>query len=149
MLEESNKRSAPRQPVLRSAKAQFADAVVDCLVLDFSAQGARVSIDGFVPFPERLVLELRSGSRWDAVRRWQRGLEVGLEFTAFAGLSLQASAAAARCCKDLGGSGLREVAQQLEEARFFDYPELKAASERLEAAALALEALLRAAAGIR
>lgn len=149
MSEECDKRLMPRQPVLRGAKAQFADAVVDCLVLDFSAQGARVSIDGFVPFPEHLVLELRSGSRWDAIRRWQRGFEVGLEFTGFAGLSLQASAAAARCCQDLGGSGLRAIALQLEEARFFDYPELRVASERLEAAALALEALLRAAAGIK
>lgn len=149
MSEESDKRSALRQPVLKGAKAQFDNAVVDCLVLDFSVHGARVSVDGFVPFPERLVLELRTGSRWHATRRWQRGTEVGLELTGFAGLNMPAGAKAADCCRDIGNSGVRAIVLQLEQERFFDYPALKAAAERLDAAALALEALLREAAGLR
>ena len=143
MSEESEKRIAPRLPVLKGAKAHFDRAVVDCLVLDFSAQGARIGTEGFVAFPDRFILELRTGSRWEATRRWQRGTEVGLAFTDFAGLSLEARSKAAECLRDLRHSGVRSVLVALEQARYFDYPALRAAAERLEEADLALTAMIQ------
>ncbi len=149
MSEESDKRIAARQPVLKGAKAHFGNSVVDCLILDLSEQGVRVSIDGFVAFPDALMLELRSGSRWDAVRRWQRGTEIGLEFTGFAGLGLESSAKAGEFRRQLRNSGLQQLVMQLQQERFFEYPELKMAVERLDEAAVALDKLLKTASGLQ
>ena len=147
MSDAGNKRQTLRQPVLKAAKVRFGDAVVDCLVLDLSQSGLRVSTEAFMPFPDEVTIELRSGGMWRAVRRWQRGMETGFEFTRFAGLHAQAVADASLLYGQLLNSGLRDLTGRLAELRHFDHPELKAAAEAADAAVEALERVLKAATG--
>ncbi len=134
MSDPNDKRAGSRQPVLKTAKLHIGNGVVDCLVLDTSPTGLRVSTEVLVRFPTDLVVELRSGGMFNVVCRWQRGTEAGLEFTSFAGLNDLAGRQALNAYQALSSSGLREVVGRLESERYFDYPELKSAAEKLEAA---------------
>ncbi len=142
----TDKRLDVRQPVLKVAKILFQDSVVDCIVLDFSAGGARVSTDVVIPFPDAVKIELRSGGVWDATRSWQRGLETGFTFKGFAGLHAAATAEVAALSDRLGRSGVHDVTERLAEARWFDHPELKTASRAVDVAIQRLEQVLHAAA---
>ncbi len=125
----------------------FANSVVDCLVLDVSPTGVRVSTEAFMPFPEEVTLEFRTGGVWSAQRRWQRGMETGFEFNHFKGLHAAAVGEASALYDRLRNAGLNDVTERLAQARYFDHAELQAAAERVEAAVLALEETLRVAAG--
>ena len=143
MSDASDKRAGSRQPVLKTAKLHVGSGVVDCLVLDTSPTGVRVSTEGLVKLPAEVVVELRSGGMFKAICRWQRGIESGLEFSGFAGLNEAAGRMALHAYQDLGTSGLRDVVTRLEGERFFEYPELKAATEKLGQAYSELFALLQ------
>ena len=142
-----DKRLEARQPVLKAAKARFGNSVVDCLVLDVSETGVRVSTDAFIAFPDEVTLELRSGGTWQAIRRWQHGLETGFEFVRFTGLHAQAMIEASALYEQLRNAGLIDVITRLSVARYWDHPDLKAASEAAEAAVHELERVLRQATG--
>ena len=129
--------------MLRTAKVLFAHSVVDCLVLDESGTGVRVSTEILMPFPERVVVELRSGSRWKARRRWQRGLETGFEYSDFDGLNPQAAAEAQALYARLCNAGTRDVTARLAEKNSFDHPELKNATQALDRSLQELERILR------
>ncbi len=143
MSDATDKRAGSRQPVLKTAKLHIGNGVVDCLVLDTSPTGLRVSTEGLTKFPAEIVVELRSGGMFNALCRWQRGTEAGLEFTSFARLNDLAGRQALHAYKELSSSGLREVVSRLESERFFDYPELKSAAEKLEVAYSELFGLLQ------
>ena len=85
MIEDANKRSTDRQMVLKTAKIHVDDSIYDCLVLDLSATGVRVSTEVPVLFPPEVMLELRTGATWVARLRWNRGTEAGFELLRFAG----------------------------------------------------------------
>lgn len=141
----ADKRASERRPVLRGAKIELGASVIDCLVLDQSTAGVRVSTDGPVAVPDEVTVELRSGARWTARRRWQRGTEIGLEFLAFAGLSQGASTRAAIVHESLRRCGLAEVHRALEMERFFEVPEVQRAAEAVQVAVTELDAVLKAA----
>ncbi len=146
-MDEPNKRTDGRQPVLKAAKVRFNQSVVDCLVLDLSPGGMRVSTEGFVAFPETVQVELRTGGLWRAERRWQRGLETGFALVAFAGLSGEAAAAASRLYDAVRNDGLREVTARLAAERYYDHPDLPRLCQAATAAVHALEEALRVASG--
>lgn len=142
-----NKRHAGRQPVLKAAKILFGGSAIDCLVLDFSLSGVRVSTEAYIPFPDEVTVELRSGGMWTAQRRWQRGLETGFEFSGFAGLAPAAAAEASGLYDQLRNAGLLDVTARLSAARHFDHDELRTTADAAENAVRALEQVLRRAAG--
>ena len=146
-MEHAEKRGAPRQPVLRSAKVLWGATAVDCLVLDMSAEGVRVSTDVAMPFPDEVRIELRSGATWQALRRWQIGLETGFEFTRFVGLHAHAAVDAWQLYESLRNSGAHQVIERLDGARFFDHAELRSAASAAKVALDRLELMLRAASG--
>ena len=121
-------RQAPRQPVLKLAKILFQGSAVDCLVLDISASGMRVSTQTMFHFPEHVRIELASGAVHAAVRCWQRGLETGFEFTALLGLTGTAALEARALHQGLSVSGVLDITARLARERYFDHPEIKAAT---------------------
>ena len=129
--------------MLKSAKILYAGSAVDCLVLDLSETGLRISTDAFMPFPDEVTVELRSGGQWAAHLRWQRGLESGFELVRFLGLGLEAAGDASRLLDRLRNAGLVEVTASLAEARYFDHLELKSATVAVAAAVERLEGVLR------
>ena len=136
------KRQTHRQPMLRVAKILMEISVVDCLVLDMSASGVRVSTPTMFVFPEAVRIELKSGAVYGATRCWQRGLETGFEFTGLLGLT----GPAAKEIEGLHGwlcrSGVLDITARLAQERHYDHPELKAAAGAVEAAVRKLESVL-------
>lgn len=116
-------------------------------MLDISSIGARVSTEAYMPFPDEVTVELRSGGRWLSKRRWQLGMETGFEFVRFAGLHAAATADASLLYDKLRNAGARDVTERLAAARYFDDAELQKASEAAEAALMELEQALRVASG--
>lgn len=144
-----NKRQSERQPVLKSAKVHFTNSVVDCLVLDLSATGARLSTELPVAFPEQVKIELRSGAVWNAVRRWQRGVETGFEIVGFSNLNLEASGRAAALYSDFRAASGHVVTERLAQEAFFDCPALRDAAAAFAAAQAKLEEAFRIALALR
>jgi hypothetical protein len=84
-LQAVDHRRETRPLTLRTAKLIFGGfntAVVDCLVRDLSATGARVETDGMTMVPDMLSLQLAGGGSRPARRCWARGTAIGLEFLA-------------------------------------------------------------------
>jgi hypothetical protein len=76
----SERRRSTRQTVLKRANLIAGAHVYDCVVLDSSQTGARVSTGSVVPLTDRVELRFPSGASLAATIRWSRGAEVGLEF---------------------------------------------------------------------
>lgn len=54
---------------------------LDCMILDLSGSGARISLGGAVNLPETVRLSIpQHALRVDATVRWQQGTEAGLSF---------------------------------------------------------------------
>ena len=78
-------RKETRPLTLRTAKlifGGFSASVVDCLVRDLTATGARVETDTMTMVPETLSLQLAGGGNQPARRCWAKGNVIGLEFLA-------------------------------------------------------------------
>jgi hypothetical protein len=88
---EESKRLAARETVLKSGQIVFRDIVIDCVILDISAEGARVRTAVMVPIPEQVTLRVRGGAVLPAVRRWARGTEIGLAFSGSVSLNEERS----------------------------------------------------------
>jgi hypothetical protein len=129
-----NKRRVERQPVLKSAKVHFVNSMVDCLILDQSIVGVRVSTELPVVFPDEVTIELRTGALWRSARRWQRGLEAGFELLQFTGLTLASSTRASALYADLQASCVRDLTERLGREGYFDSPKLREAALTLESA---------------
>jgi hypothetical protein len=143
-IKGSERRRSSRQSVLKRANIVAGEQVYDCVVLDSSAMGARVSTGSFVPLPEQVELRFPSGASLQAAIRWSRGAELGLEF-ASEGASLrdQAAELAWSAYEQLRDGRLDRAMRVLRAENFFDDPALRAAAVEAEEAYARLEAALR------
>jgi hypothetical protein len=141
---EDSKRLAARETVLKSGQIVFRDIVIDCVILDISAECARVRTAVMVPIPEQVTLRVRGGAVLPAVHRWARGTEIGLAFSGSVSLNEERTQEALVIRKVLQEKGLDEALRRLRVVNFFDDPELEEAAEAAEAARAKLEAVLKA-----
>ncbi len=58
----------------------FSPTILDCLVIEMSAEGARVETSVMVQVPNALTLILSGEVGRPCVRRWAAGNQIGLEF---------------------------------------------------------------------
>jgi hypothetical protein len=82
-MAEEEKRSAPRQRVLKAAKIITMDntSVIDCTVRNQSETGALLVVEKNVTVPDEFQFFLANGDTvCDAVVAWQRGDRVGVKF---------------------------------------------------------------------
>lgn len=143
-IQSTERRRSARQTVLKRANLVAAEQVYDCVVLDSSALGARVSTGSFVPLPDQVELRFPSGASLRAVIRWSRGAEVGLEFASEgAALRAQAAELAWSAYEHLRDGRLDRALRILRMENFFDDPVLRAAGIEAEEAYGRLEAALR------
>ncbi len=83
-MAEDDKRSAPRQRVLKAAKIITMDnkSVIDCTVRNQSDMGAQLVIEKNVLVPDEFQFFLANGDTVrDAVLAWHRGDRIGVKFT--------------------------------------------------------------------
>jgi hypothetical protein len=140
----SERRRSTRQTVLKRATLIAGEQVYDCVVLDSSATGARVSTGAVVPLPDRVELRFPSGASLQAAIRWSRGAEIGLEFMAEgASLRDQAAELAWSAYEQLRDGRLDKAMRVLRAENFFDDPALRVAALEAEEAYARLEAALR------
>jgi hypothetical protein len=137
------KRDAQRQAVLKTAKIEWGSSVVDCLVLEQSIIGMRVSMSIPMEVPEQVTIRLHGGAVRPATRRWARGTEIGFEFGGIARLDAVAANHAVDILVKVRAMGLDEIMTSLSEARFFDDAELGSVALAAQAAMRRLEAALR------
>ena len=79
-----NRRRERRDRVLFRGRIILDDgfSTIDCVIRDLSPHGARVTVqDQAVPPRSFSLAVLDTGRVFDAVRRWQHGRSVGLEFS--------------------------------------------------------------------
>ena len=74
------KRTAPRSASQKPARLVVASGVYDCLVSDISERGACVRIVVRTAADGNVVLDAGDGHSYRAVRRWARGMDMGLAF---------------------------------------------------------------------
>jgi hypothetical protein len=137
--DDANKRLIARQQVLKTAKIYVADSVYDCLVLDLSETGMRITTDVSVMFPPNVRIELRTGAIWVAQLRWQRGTEAGFEFLRLDGLNDEVAVRAEAMVAALRNSGVQHVLSRLAGEDSFGSPDLRSAAETLGRAHAAFE----------
>jgi hypothetical protein len=75
-----------RTSVMKAARIAFRDSVLDCVVMNTSAHGARVHLFEEAKLPETATLTLTDGKTWTVQRRWQDGADAGFEITSAAAL---------------------------------------------------------------
>lgn len=145
MTSGRDKRGTLRDRVLKGAQISFGSSVLDCVVLDMSINGARISLGIPVSVPEILSLRLRDGTAYPAARRWTWGTEIGLEFTG--GLeasgdegSIRRASAALEAVQAADPNCWMQI---LRAERFFGDEPLHQAAEAAEAAHLRLQAALK------
>ena len=143
MQMSGDKRRTKRNAVLKTAKVEWGTTVVDCLVLEQSVGGIRVSMSVPMEVPERVTVHLRGGAVRPAVRRWARGTEIGFKFFGIAELDADAADNALAILVDLPETALNDVIRRLKEVRFFDDVELNVAALEAQAALQRFEAMLR------
>jgi hypothetical protein len=77
----TEQRHDPRKGYLKRARIVIAGGgVVDCVVENMSATGARVRLGGPIALPDAFALRFHDGASHAARRRWSRGCAAGIEF---------------------------------------------------------------------
>ncbi len=79
-----NRRRARRDRVLFRGRIILdnGNSTIDCIIRDLSPRGARVTLQDQAIVPRMLSLAvLDTGRTFEAIRRWQRGQSIGLEFS--------------------------------------------------------------------
>jgi diguanylate cyclase (GGDEF)-like protein len=79
----ANRRSVVRQRVLKRGKIIIPNlcSAVDCTIRDISSKGARLRVEGHFIAPDQFDLVfVGTGERRQAMRRWQKGNEFGVQF---------------------------------------------------------------------
>nr|WP_295739034.1 PilZ domain-containing protein [uncultured Acidocella sp.] len=82
-LKPEDKRKEPRQRVLGRAKlyvGMFSPTVYDCLIMEYSDNGARIETSAVVQVPDLFKIQVGEQPARRARRVWSRGNAVGLEF---------------------------------------------------------------------
>ena len=69
-----------RKSFLKRAQIVVGGGMMDCVVENLSATGARVRLNGPSAVPETFALRFHDGSSHTARRRWSLGTSVGMEF---------------------------------------------------------------------
>ncbi len=72
-----------RRRVLKSAKIVFpgGDVVVDCVIRDLSAAGARLEVPATIGVPQEFTLiDTHANRHYMAKTAWRRGTSMGVEF---------------------------------------------------------------------
>ena len=133
-----NNRSGLRDRVLKNAKLVFNDTVIDCSMLDISAQGARILLRTPMPLPSMVALHLRGGTIYQARRAWTRGLEVGFEFSGDPVLDAVTAKMAWPVYEALRDLAPDAVIASLQAHRHFDDPALPALAQQFADAYAAL-----------
>ena len=80
-----NRRREHRDRVLFRGRIVFGDgfSTIDCVIRDLSLHGARITVQDHAIVPRTLSLSIADTGRvFEAIRRWQRGHDIGLEFSA-------------------------------------------------------------------
>lgn len=72
----------PRVPAFKFGAVHLAGGKrLDCMILDLSGTGARISLGGAVNLPETVRLSIpQHALKVEATVRWQQGTEAGLSF---------------------------------------------------------------------
>ncbi|MGE4482852.1 hypothetical protein [Acidocella sp.] len=73
----------PRRRILKGGKlyfGAFSPTVVDCLVIDLTANGARVETPEMTQVPELFKIQIGDAPARRARRCWAHGNAIGLEF---------------------------------------------------------------------
>ncbi len=79
-----NRRREHRDRVLFRGRIVFGDgfSTIDCVIRDLSPHGARITVHDHAIVPRTLTLSIADTGRvFEAIRRWQRGHDIGLEFS--------------------------------------------------------------------
>ncbi len=98
-----DRRANPRRRMYKSAKLIFNDnqSVVDCVLRDISASGARVQVKGWFECPEQVVLKLSDGLSHSSDLVWSRNNQLGLRFHGQAELELVGKVASVQRVLDM------------------------------------------------
>ncbi len=143
MTRIDEQRDGKRQSVLKKAKLIWGNSVVDCLVLEQSDAGVRVSTAIPMHVPEQVVVHLGGGAVRAATQRWAHGTEIGFEFAGIAKLDAPGANDARAILMDLREIGFDDIIARLVAFRFFDDAELSSTALTAQAALQRLEAALR------
>ena len=76
----TEQRQDHRKGVLKRAQVVVDGAVLDCIVENLSATGAKLRFAPPAPLPEALALRFPDGTSHAARRTWSRGATVGIAF---------------------------------------------------------------------
>lgn len=133
----------PRKRVLKGAKLVFNGTVVDCVVLNITERGARVSMGAPMPLPAEATLHLSGGAVYRGRQRWRRGQDAGFEFADAPALSADAAGRALPIYEALRGAAPDGALDRLRAERCFDDPALSELAQRLGEAHAALATALR------
>lgn len=80
----ADRRASRRYRTLKAGKLVLQDGMgtINCVIRDMSLDGARVTVDGVFSIPRSLeFMVLESNQRAKAEVRWQKGNELGLQYT--------------------------------------------------------------------
>jgi hypothetical protein len=139
-----SRRHNVREAVLRTAQIVCRGSIIDCILINISSKGARVRTAAMVQLPDRVTLRVRGGAVFPSVRRWARGLEVGLAFVELPSISEQHAHEIRTIYASFLGEGIKEALQRLRGVDFFGDLSLKEIAEHAEQAHASLGAALKA-----
>ncbi len=80
---DENRRAERRNRVFQRGRIILGDgfSTIDCMIRDLSSRGARVTVEDVITVPQRFSFAiLASGTVHFAIRRWQNGRSIGVEF---------------------------------------------------------------------
>ena len=80
MADTTEQRHGHRKGFLKRGQIVFGGSLVDCVVENMSAAGARVRLARPTALPETFALRFHDGASHAARRRWSLGAAVGMEF---------------------------------------------------------------------
>ncbi len=143
MSETEEHRTALRANVVKGAKLVFGGGIIDCVVMDISATGVRVSVEVLLKLPETVAIHMRGGAIYNAKHRWSHGNELGFEFIGPPILEATSAERAWPIYESLREISPDRVMVRLQQWRFFDDAALSSLAQTYEEAYAALATALR------
>lgn len=142
----SERRNAPRVPVIKSAKiitgGEVSQGIYNCLVLDKSPSGVLIDLGAMFNLPEEVTLHMAGGATYKARRCWVVGTKAGLAFVGPQMLSADTVEKLAQLGRMMQLQGLPATLAALRAQHFFESDEVRRAAEAAEAAYHRLEVVL-------
>lgn len=139
-----NRRRSQRTSMLKRAQIVAGEAVYDCVVLDSSADGARIQLELPMALPDKVELRFLGGVATPARQRWSHGAESGLELLEHGRRldRLQAERAWA-AYETLRDGRIEQALRMIRQDGYFDDEALREAAEAVATACAGLETALR------